>query len=65
MNEYAVLRPAPGFTLPPEDNGKWIDVSTIAKRWGADVTGWGVGTPTGRFETRADGVRAEIYEVSW
>lgn len=66
---YIVLRPGPD--LPPEFSpafldGTWHDLDTIPKLSTADGfdTGSGIARPTGRFETRDDGMTAQVWEVN-
>jgi hypothetical protein len=71
MANYIVIRPAPGLPdgfMPPDLDGKWIDLDTVPVRFprnpeGVTVTE-NVPVPTGRFEVRDhDGAVAEVYEV--
>ncbi|MGH3372382.1 MAG: hypothetical protein ACRDPR_20535 [Nocardioidaceae bacterium] len=72
--DYIVIRPGaglpPGF-LPPDQNGLWLDRSTIqpGPAPGSEVApgvvmSEAVAVPTGRFEVRQDdGAVAEVWEV--
>ncbi len=72
LTEYIVIRPSPGLPpgfLPKRLDGWWITRASVMANTGPlpphlEAAGpGGQAIATGRFEVRADGALAEIYEV--
>ncbi len=76
--DYAVIRPGEGLPagfLPPEYDGRWIDIAQMPVRNGypferADRArehglsiGIAVAVPTDQFEVREDGAVAQVWEL--
>lgn len=69
--DYVVIRPAPDLPtngLPSILNGRWFDRTDLPSNGavGFPVSAAGLGAvavPTDRFEVRADGKVAQVWEV--
>lgn len=60
---YVVIRPAPDLPpgyLPPGWDGRWLHREAVDA---STAYGDAAAHPTGRYETRGDGERAEVLEI--